>query len=73
MTKEEFKTLVIGDMVVSRDGKGRARVLRKIGPSHYRQGLNEKEMFAWFIPIKGRRIRVVRAHQEIIYKIDFNA
>ena len=72
MTIEEFKALKINDLVVARDSEGRARVLQKAGPSHYRQGLGEKEMFALFIFLNTKK-RIIKANSDIRNKIDFNA
>lgn len=64
MTKEEFKTLQHWDLVTSVDKRGRVKVLQRVGPIHYRQGLGEKEMFAWFEFINSKR-RAIRAHNEV--------
>ena len=71
MNIEEFKALKINDLVVARDSKGRGRILEKIGPSHYRQGLGEKEMFALFLFVNTRK-KIIKANREIRNKIDFN-
>ena len=64
MTKNEFKALQAWELVTSRDRRGRVKVLQRVGPTHWRQGLGEKEIFAWFEFIDSKR-RVIKTHHEV--------